>query len=95
MDFAESTRTVLYVMAAIMAVAAVVALVGLRRGVQEDPAAAEADGRLSRLKRLGLGPGLGPGLGLGLGPGLGLGLGPVLGPGPGNRGSARPGRPTR
>jgi EmrB/QacA subfamily drug resistance transporter len=36
-DFAAATREVLYVMAAIMAVAALVALRGLRRGVQEQP----------------------------------------------------------
>jgi EmrB/QacA subfamily drug resistance transporter len=35
-DFAYATRTVLYVMAAIMAAAALVGLVGLRRGVQEE-----------------------------------------------------------
>ena len=35
-DFAGATQTVLYVMAGIMAVAAVIAFVGLRRGVQED-----------------------------------------------------------
>jgi hypothetical protein len=34
-DFAQSTQTVLYVMAGIMAVAAVIALIGLRAGVQE------------------------------------------------------------
>jgi MFS family permease len=38
-DFASATREVLYVMAGIMAVAALVALGGLRRGVQESPAA--------------------------------------------------------
>jgi MFS family permease len=38
-DFASAIREVLYVMAGIMAVAALVALTGLRRGVQEDPAA--------------------------------------------------------
>jgi EmrB/QacA subfamily drug resistance transporter len=36
LDFAESTRTVLYVMAAVMAVASVAAFIGLQRGVQED-----------------------------------------------------------
>jgi EmrB/QacA subfamily drug resistance transporter len=36
LDFAYATRSVLYVMAAIMAAAAVVAFVGLRPGVQED-----------------------------------------------------------
>jgi EmrB/QacA subfamily drug resistance transporter len=41
-DFAAATREVLYVMAGIMAVAGLVALVGLRRGVQEE-AAAPAD----------------------------------------------------
>jgi MFS family permease len=35
-DFASATQTVLYVMAGIMAVAAVIAFTGLRRGVQED-----------------------------------------------------------
>ena len=44
LDFAYATRSVLYVMAAIMAMAAVVAFVGLRAGLQEetDVAAAEA-----------------------------------------------------
>jgi EmrB/QacA subfamily drug resistance transporter len=37
-DFASSTRTVFYAMAGIMAVAAIVAKLGLVRGVQEDPA---------------------------------------------------------
>ncbi len=41
LDFAYATRTVFYAMAAIMAAAAVVGLVGLRRGVQEEPAAAD------------------------------------------------------
>jgi EmrB/QacA subfamily drug resistance transporter len=36
LDFAYATRSVLYVMAAIMAAAAVVAVLGLRRGVQEE-----------------------------------------------------------
>jgi EmrB/QacA subfamily drug resistance transporter len=36
LDFAYATRSVLYVMAAIMAVAAIVALVGLRAGVQQE-----------------------------------------------------------
>jgi EmrB/QacA subfamily drug resistance transporter len=35
-DFAQSTQTVLYVMAGIMAAAAIVAILGLRRGVQQD-----------------------------------------------------------
>ena len=38
-DFASATRDILYVMAGIMAVAAIVALRGLKRGVQESPAA--------------------------------------------------------
>jgi EmrB/QacA subfamily drug resistance transporter len=42
LDFAYATRSVLYVMAAIMAAAAVVAFAGLRPGVQED--APEEDG---------------------------------------------------
>jgi hypothetical protein len=43
LDFAYATRSVLYAMTAIMAVAAIVALTGLRRGVQEDePAVAGA-----------------------------------------------------
>jgi len=37
-DFAYATRTVFYVMAGIMAVATIVALAGLRRGLQEEPA---------------------------------------------------------
>jgi EmrB/QacA subfamily drug resistance transporter len=43
LDFAYATRSVLYVMAAIMAVAAIVALLGLRHGVQEEPPAHERD----------------------------------------------------
>src|SRR5271167_4206379 len=43
LDFAYATRSVLYTMAAIMAVAAVVALLGLRHGVQEEPPASERD----------------------------------------------------
>jgi len=39
-DFAAATRDVLYAMAIIMAVAALVALRGLKRGVQEDTGAA-------------------------------------------------------
>ncbi|WNM43607.1 MFS transporter [Kitasatospora sp. CM 4170] len=42
-DFAEATQTVLYWMAAIMAVAAVVAMVGLRPGVQAETAAEEQE----------------------------------------------------
>jgi MFS family permease len=40
-DFAGATRDILYVMAGIMAVAALVALRGLKSGLQEDPAAAD------------------------------------------------------
>jgi EmrB/QacA subfamily drug resistance transporter len=42
-DFAYATQNVLRVMAVIMAVAAVVALIGLQRGVQQDVGGAEAD----------------------------------------------------
>src|SRR5271169_944395 len=42
-DFAGATREVLYVMAAIMAVAAIVALRGLKRGLQEDAETAVTD----------------------------------------------------
>jgi hypothetical protein len=43
LDFAYATRSVLYVMAAIMAAAAIAALTGLRAGVQEESSdAAEA-----------------------------------------------------
>ncbi|MGO8873001.1 MAG: hypothetical protein ACLQPH_16675 [Acidimicrobiales bacterium] len=43
LDFAFSIRSVLYAMAAIMAAAAVVALVGLRAGVQEETDQVAAD----------------------------------------------------
>ncbi len=43
LDFAYATRSVLYVMAAIMAAAAIVAFLGLRAGVQRDPQTEEAD----------------------------------------------------
>jgi EmrB/QacA subfamily drug resistance transporter len=45
LDFALATRSVLYVMAGIMATAAIVALVGLRAGVQQevDPAASDPE----------------------------------------------------
>jgi EmrB/QacA subfamily drug resistance transporter len=46
-DFAGATQSVLYAMAGIMAVAALVALRGLKRGVQEDESAAEPDPDLS------------------------------------------------
>ena len=42
-DFAYATRTVLYVMAGIMAVAAIVALFGLQAGAQEENLADESD----------------------------------------------------
>jgi EmrB/QacA subfamily drug resistance transporter len=45
LDFAYATRTVLYVMAGIMAAATIVAILGLRRGVQEDTAASVTDER--------------------------------------------------
>jgi EmrB/QacA subfamily drug resistance transporter len=43
LDFAHAIQTVLYVMAGIMAVAAVVAFLGLKRGVQAELAEAHAD----------------------------------------------------
>jgi EmrB/QacA subfamily drug resistance transporter len=43
LDFAYATRSVLYVMAAIMAAAAVVALLGLQRGVQQETRAEDAE----------------------------------------------------
>jgi EmrB/QacA subfamily drug resistance transporter len=43
LDFAQATQSVLYVMAAIMAVAAIVAFAGLRAGVQEETDATEED----------------------------------------------------
>ncbi len=43
LDFAYATRSVLYVMAAIMAVAAIVAFVGLRAGLQEEVGQDEPD----------------------------------------------------
>jgi EmrB/QacA subfamily drug resistance transporter len=43
LDFAYATRSVLYVMAAIMAVAAIVALAGLRAGVQQEVDVPETD----------------------------------------------------
>ena len=42
LDFADATRTVFYVMAGIMAVAAVVALIGLQRGVRSRASLAES-----------------------------------------------------
>jgi hypothetical protein len=43
LDFAHATQTVLYIMAAIMAAAAIVALFGLRAGVQKEKTAAGTD----------------------------------------------------
>jgi predicted MFS family arabinose efflux permease len=44
LDFAHATQTVLYIMAAVMAAAAIVAFVGLRAGRQEVPAGAQTEG---------------------------------------------------
>jgi hypothetical protein len=59
LDFAYATRTVLYVMAGIMAAAAIVAILGLRRGVQEDPASgtgvAEGSGGVAEVAGAGAG----------------------------------------
>jgi predicted MFS family arabinose efflux permease len=49
LDFAYATRSVLYVMAAIMAVAAIVAFVGLVAGVQEEVNDAEVDSEVAAL----------------------------------------------
>src|ERR1022692_1512535 len=47
LDFAYATRSVLYVMAGIMAVAAIVAFLGLRAGLQEEEQSAVSEhGRL-------------------------------------------------
>jgi EmrB/QacA subfamily drug resistance transporter len=43
LDFAYATRSVLYVMAGVMAAAAVVAILGLRQGLQEESSEAELD----------------------------------------------------
>ncbi len=43
LDFAHATQTVLYIMAAVMAAAAIVAFVGLRAGVQKEEPAAASD----------------------------------------------------
>jgi hypothetical protein len=53
-DFAFATRNVLHVMAVIMAVAAVVAFVGLQRGVQEDVAGPGADPAVGTSSEAGL-----------------------------------------
>jgi EmrB/QacA subfamily drug resistance transporter len=45
-DFAHATQTVLYVMCGIMALSAVVAFVGLQRGLQEMPSETDTDGSL-------------------------------------------------
>jgi EmrB/QacA subfamily drug resistance transporter len=50
-DFAGATHNILYVMALFMAVAGVVALLGLRRGVQEDTAEAADRGRRPAVRR--------------------------------------------
>ena len=42
LDFAHATQTVLYIMAGVMAVAAVVAMIGLRSGAQQEQAPADA-----------------------------------------------------
>jgi hypothetical protein len=44
LDFAYATRSVLYAMAAIMAVAAAIAFVGLQRGAQQEAPEALAEG---------------------------------------------------
>jgi EmrB/QacA subfamily drug resistance transporter len=49
LDFAYATRSVLYVMAAIMAVAAIVAFTGLRAGVQEEDATAREEANTTGL----------------------------------------------
>jgi len=49
LDFAYATRSVLYVMAAIMVVAAIAALIGLEAGLQEEPAKAAADSEVASL----------------------------------------------
>ena len=48
LDFADATQTVLYVMAGVMALAAVAALLGLRAGVQEEVPAASPDAEALR-----------------------------------------------
>ena len=44
LDFAHASSTVFYAMAGIMAVAAVLAIVGLERGLQPERAVSETDG---------------------------------------------------
>ncbi|HEY2521253.1 MAG TPA: MFS transporter [Streptosporangiaceae bacterium] len=55
LDFAYATRTVLYVMAGIMAAGAMVALLGLRRGVQEDLPSADGTGEVAEVAGSGAG----------------------------------------
>ena len=55
LDFAYATRTVLYVMAGIMAAGAIVALLGLRRGVQEDLPSADGTGEVAEVAGSGAG----------------------------------------
>jgi hypothetical protein len=43
LDFARATQTVFYIMAGVMVLACVVALLGLRRGLQEQPEQQESD----------------------------------------------------
>jgi EmrB/QacA subfamily drug resistance transporter len=52
LDFADATQTVLYVMAGVMALAAIVALLGLRAGVQEEVPAASPDAEAVRFTDL-------------------------------------------
>jgi predicted MFS family arabinose efflux permease len=47
LDFAHATRTVFFVMAGIMAVATIVAFVGLQRGVQRDPSDVSAEAEVT------------------------------------------------
>jgi hypothetical protein len=59
-DFASATRDVLYGMAIIMAVAAVIALLGLRRGVQQDTTTTDQAELSDQLPDQGPGAGLDP-----------------------------------
>jgi EmrB/QacA subfamily drug resistance transporter len=60
LDFAYATRSVLYVMAAIMALAAIVAFLGLQAGRQEEPQAAGADASPAAPGPEAAGPAAGP-----------------------------------
>jgi hypothetical protein len=51
LDFAHATQSVLYVMAGIMAVAAIAGMIGLRAGVQEEAAAAGETGETTEPDR--------------------------------------------